>query len=180
MSVCAHSIGAGAPTGVRARDLAFLLAHLLYRAIHKCILSFFPSVSLPGSPIVSVLPVSSHWLGGVYIHLGLLFFFSFFFLFFVPPLSLFLSFFFFHALCLFSPFPSSPPIPPLTRCVPQSPRLYVRSPFRLLTVSLRRVLKSVVKPGHETGQSAGPRNCVHVCVCVCLPYTQARRHRCTS
>lgn len=44
----------------RARDLAFLPAHLLYRAIHKCILSFFPSVSLSLVPAaVSLLPIAN-------------------------------------------------------------------------------------------------------------------------
>lgn len=181
--MCALAVGA--PTNA-ARDLAFLPAHLLYRAIHKCILSSllpFPLslfLSCPPSPVVSARQR---------MHRGL---------FFVllstpPPLSSFL--FSFHVLRisrLFSqPAPrallislsfSLPPSLPLCPSLPPSDH-----PFAvpsLLTVSLRRVLKSVVKPGYETGQSAGPRNytlvcpCVGACVCPCLPYT--RRYKCVS
>lgn len=52
------------------------------------------------------------------------------------------------------------------------PSVYPFSVLSLLTISLRRVLKSIVKPGYKTGQSAGPRNYTRIrvyfpCGCVC-------------
>lgn len=154
------ALAAGAPTNA-ARDLAFLPAHLLYRAIHKCILSSLLPFCL--SSWVARRLRSSRRLPSARqrMHRGLLFVL----LSPSPPRS---RLFFFPSTFSASPSSSRSPRRVLSSSFSLPPPVHPFSVPSLLTVSLRRVLKSVVKPGYETGQSAEPRNYTRVYVCFCL------------
>lgn len=156
----------------RARDLAFLPAHLLYRAIHKCILSFFPSVSLSLVPTLGRRLSFSHRIVSparqrmhrARVSSSLR-----------PPLFLSSSLFFFHAPCL----SSFLPLPFLSLSLSPHPTLSLSpSPSVLRSVSSHRISTSSFKECREARVRdgtvrAGPRNYIFMCVYVLSLYIQA-------